>query len=167
MVFAGIFADSCSASYYLLKFCHRVDFLVDDDKAAGFAVNSGREQLAGGNYHGIFLLDGYKRSEFFLAVNVVACNADNIIGIFLHHWRIEFHEQISHQLGFLVRRAKNNCLDHFADFVEHFGDAFSHNPLTFSPLQRASKIFLLKIFFDKIVAVDVFFVVFGLESFQI
>ena len=139
MGLAFFFAQTGSAANDLLEFCHRANHFIQDNQLCHLAIRARGEQLGGSRNNRIFRANRDKIIQLTLSISIAACNADNIIGILLHH------------VSVLVCQSHPHTLCRFFGWAEH--DGFGHTVGTFQVPRDFSSNLIDTIFYNDVVVV--------------
>ena len=112
-----------TASDDLLEFGHRLDFIVEHNQFAGFAIDAGGHQFGGSNNCRILLIRVDEIIKLRLAFGIVAGNAHNIFRIDFYPLAVFLNQRLAHALGVVNIDAKNNGFGKRVIFIEPTGNA--------------------------------------------
>ena len=110
--FSGVFPQACAAADDLLKFRHRRDVLIKDDKFHAFRVGARREKFRRGDDDGVVLFDARKVFVEVFAFLVVRRHAHDVIGIHLAEFGVVPTQRIAHRKCVALRVAEDDGFRH-------------------------------------------------------
>ena len=112
MGLAFFFAQTGSTANDLLKLCHRANHFIQDNQLCHLAIRTRGEQLGSSCNDRVFFSNRDKIIQLALSISITACNANNIIGILLHHVGILVCQRHPHTLCCFFGWAKYDGLSH-------------------------------------------------------
>src|SRR5699024_581655 len=107
---------------------HGTDHLVQHDQLGHFAVRPSGQQFGGG---GNYRIGRRNRDEIFqlsLAVFISAGNAHHIVGVLLHHIRVELCQLVPHAQGGVLDGTEHDGLGHAVGAFQILGNLLGYLP---------------------------------------
>ena len=111
----------------LLEFCHRTNFLINDDKSTGLAIHPCSKQLRRCNNSRVRLVNIYEVVQLFLSYVVITCYAHDVSRIFFAQVCIQINQQTSHRFCLFYIRTEHDGLGHSANLFQHLCDSLCDN----------------------------------------